>query len=208
MPLLATVCHCLPLLATECHCLPSSSGGRPLNDFFVLHAPGMFWTEPTPNGVTPTARVGHAAALVGTKVFIFGGHDGKTCLNDVHVLVTMNWATLGAKGGRPSPRVSPTLTTVGHKLVMLGGAAHDKALNDVRIYNVEAAAWTVPTVGGTPPLALLEPCMQVLTTAPFPKGGRHAAPRVVRPFGHARRHRALRLRWLGWETRRERSAHL
>ena len=168
MPLLATVCHCLPLLATECHCLPSSSGGRPLNDFFVLHAPGMFWTEPTPNGVTPTARVGHAAALVGTKVFIFGGHDGKTCLNDVHVLVTMNWATLGAKGGRPSPRVSPTLTTVGHKLVMLGGAAHDKALNDVRIYNVEAAAWTVPTVGGTPPLALLEPCMQVLTTAPFP----------------------------------------
>ena len=44
----------------------------------------------------------------------------------------------------------------------------NKALNDVRIYNVEAAAWTVPTVGGTPPLALLEPCMQVLTTAPFP----------------------------------------
>ena len=131
-----------------------------MNDFFVLHAPGMFWTEPTPNGVTPTPRVGHAAALVGTKVFIFGGHDGKTCLNDVHVLVTMNWATLGAKGGRPSPRVSPTLTTVGHKLVMLGGAAHDKALNDVRIYNVEAAAWTVPTVGGTPPLALLDPWIQ------------------------------------------------
>ncbi len=64
----------------------------------------------------------------------------------------MNWATQGAKGGRPSPRVSPTLTTVGHKLVMLGGAAHEKALNDVRVYDVDSAGWTVPTVScRTPP---------------------------------------------------------
>ena len=66
-------------------------GGRPLNDLFVLHtasggATGQFWTEPPANGVAPSSRVGHASALVDTKVFFFGGHDGKQCLNDVHVL--------------------------------------------------------------------------------------------------------------------------
>lgn len=51
--------------------------------------------EPSANGISPPARVGHASALVDSKIFIFGGHDGKTCLNDVHVLVTMNWAEVG-----------------------------------------------------------------------------------------------------------------
>ena len=102
-------------------------GGRPLNDLFVLHTAsgslsGQFWTEPAANGVAPNQRIGHAAAIVDTKVFFFGGHDGKQCLNDVHVLVTMNWRTLNVKGGRPNPRVSCTLNTVGSKLVLLGGA--------------------------------------------------------------------------------------
>lgn len=85
-------------------------GGRPLNDLFVLHTAsggttGQFWTEPPANGVPPSSRVGHASALVDTKVFFFGGHDGKQCLNDIHVLVTMNWRTLSVKGGRPNPRI-------------------------------------------------------------------------------------------------------
>merc|ERR1719197_1766255 len=120
-------------------------GGRPLNDLFVLHTAsgatggvhGQFWTEPPANGVPPSSRVGHASALVDTKVFFFGGHDGKACLNDVHVLVTMNWRTLQVKGGRPNPRIGCTLTTVGAKLVLLGGAAQEKALNDVRIFELE-----------------------------------------------------------------------
>ena len=135
-------------------------GGRPLNDLFVLHTAsgslsGQFWTEPAANGVAPNQRIGHAAAIVDTKVFFFGGHDGKQCLNDVHVLVTMNWRTLNVKGGRPNPRVSCTLNTVGSKLVLLGGAAQEKALNDVRIFELESAMWTVPTVSGTPPPALV-----------------------------------------------------
>ena len=93
------------------------------------------------------------------------------CLNDVHVLVTMNWATIGAKGGRPSPRVSPTLTTVGHKLVMLGGAAHEKALNDVRVFEVENQQWTVPTVSGTPPAALVGHSATLVGTELFIFGG-------------------------------------
>ena len=36
----------------------------------------------------------------------------QSCLNDVHILVTMNWRTVNTKGGRPTPRVSCTLNTV------------------------------------------------------------------------------------------------
>ena len=99
-------------------CFGGVGGGRPLNDLYVLQTggKGLYWTEPPVNGVPPNPRVGHASALVGTKVFVFGGHDGKTCLNDVHILVTMNWRVVPAKGGRPNPRVSPTLTHVGNKL--------------------------------------------------------------------------------------------
>ena len=86
-------------------------GGRPLNDLFVLHAGGehTFWTEPPANGLTPVARVGHAAALVGTKIFIFGGHDGKSCLNDVHSepLPTVNDRY---RRYRPLPTATPTVT--------------------------------------------------------------------------------------------------
>ena len=152
-------------------------GGRPLHDLFVMHTgtkEGMFWTEPPANGVPPSARVGHASALVDTKVFIFGGHDGKTCLNDVHVLVTMNWKQLQPKGGRPNPRVSCTLTSVGSKLFLLGGAAHEKPLNDVRVLDVEgegAGMWTVPTVSGTPPPALVGHSATLIGTELFVFGG-------------------------------------
>ena len=43
-----------------------------------------------------------AAAIVDTKVFFFGGHDGKACLNDVHVLVTMELEA-ARRQGRPTP---------------------------------------------------------------------------------------------------------
>lgn len=135
-------------------------GGRPLNDLFVMHTAGgdlreTSWTEPPANGLTPNARVGHATALVGSKMFIFGGHDGQTCMNDVHILVTMNWSRVDCRGARPSPRVSCSMTTVDKKLFLVGGAAHNKPLNDVRMLDLQSNTWTVCTVSGTPPPALV-----------------------------------------------------
>ena len=92
---------------------------------------------------------------MGTKIFIFGGHDGKSCLNDVHILVTMNWRAVEAKGGRPNPRVGCTLNCVANQLILIGGAANEQSLNDVRIFEMESDLWTVPTVSGTPPAALV-----------------------------------------------------
>ena len=87
--------HTATLIGSNLVVFGGVGGGRPLNDLFVLHTgstgSGMFWNEPIANGVTPPARVGHASAIVGTKIVLFGGHDGKQCLNDLHVLVTMNW---------------------------------------------------------------------------------------------------------------------
>lgn len=135
-------------------------GGRPLNDVFVMHTAGgnlreVSWTEPPTNGLMPNARVGHATALVGCRMVVFGGHDGQMCMNDVHVLVTMNWSAIQCKGARPSPRLSCTMTTVDKKIYMVGGAAHDKPLNDVRTLDLQTKSWSVCTVTGTPPRALV-----------------------------------------------------
>ena len=165
--------HTSTLVGKDLLCFGGVGGGRPLNDLYVLQTggKGLYWTEPPVNGVPPNPRVGHASALVGTKMFVFGGHDGKTCLNDVHILVTMNWRVVPAKGGRPNPRVSPTLTHVGNKLVLLGGAAHNKPLNDVREMDLETAMWTVPTVSGTPPPALVGHSSTLIGSELFVFGG-------------------------------------
>ena len=75
------------------------------------------------------------------------------------------------KGGRPNPRVSCTLTMVGPKIFILGGAAHEKPLNDVRVLDLETDTWTIPTVSGTPPLALVGHSATLIGTELFVFGG-------------------------------------
>ena len=43
---------------------------------------------------------------IGTKVFIFGGNDGKSLFNDLHILdtETMSWTPTLQHGLIPSPR--------------------------------------------------------------------------------------------------------
>jgi hypothetical protein len=44
------------------------------------------WSRPIVHGRLPKARKTHAMAAIGTKVYLFGGHDGEEWLKDFHVL--------------------------------------------------------------------------------------------------------------------------
>jgi len=46
----------------------------------------MNWEGVSVRGTPPCGRYGHTASVVGHKIFVFGGFDGNSQLNDVHVL--------------------------------------------------------------------------------------------------------------------------
>lgn len=46
------------------------------------------WSRPSVAGACPSARCAHAADVVDTRLFVFGGWDGRTILNDLYVLDT------------------------------------------------------------------------------------------------------------------------
>ena len=46
----------------------------------------MTWLKPNIQGKLPKPRKTHAMALVGSRLYLFGGHDGDDWLRDFHLL--------------------------------------------------------------------------------------------------------------------------
>jgi hypothetical protein len=132
----------------------------------------MTWLQ-GPEGIgSPSARYGHSAVLVAeTKIFIFGGTNGKEYYNDLYVLdlEVMAWSQPKCEGPLPSPRQGHTAIQVGTNMIIQGGFNFDEDsqkmadfrqgtqlqscyLNDIRILDTEKYEWARVRVSGTPPL--------------------------------------------------------
>ena len=81
------------------------------------------WSRPDIHGDVPTARWGHTCEVVGSQLVLFGGHDGTTMLNDLHVLSidTMTWSTPQLGGAVPSPRAGHCISQCMGNLIVFGG---------------------------------------------------------------------------------------
>lgn len=114
----------------------------------------MSWSRPAISGTPPTSRWGHTATLVNhSQICIFGGHDNRTMLNDVHLLdlETLTWipvpgmtvgATLTEKGDLPPPRAGHSATLIDGRIVIFGGGDGLKIMNDIYILNLNRRTWT------------------------------------------------------------------
>eukprot|EP01018_Ginkgo_biloba_P010179 Gb_31051 [translate_table: standard] len=107
------------------------------------------WIEPEVHGEGPAAREGHSAALIGHRLFVFGG-CGKTedaeeiYYNDLYILDTTNltWTRAVTSGRSPSPRDSHTCSSWNNKIVVVGGEdASDSYLSDVHVLDADTLAW-------------------------------------------------------------------
>ena len=87
----------------------------------------------------------------GTNVFVFGGHDGTSSLNDIHSLVTLTWSSIDSAENAPYSRLGHTLSTIGNKIYLIGGASDDVCYNDCRVYDMLKNEWSVPALTGEPP---------------------------------------------------------
>lgn len=103
----------------------------------------------------PGPRAAHSCNLVGTKLYVFGGWNGKKGLNDLHVLdvETMEWDMPAVEGTFPTTRNNHATFVVDSRLYVHGGHDGNKWLDDLHVLDTEANEWSIPVVAGTPPSA-------------------------------------------------------
>lgn len=82
------------------------------------------WTQLDCIGYIPSPREGHAAALVGDVMYIFGGRNSEgEDLGDLAAfrISSKRWYTFQNMGPSPSRRSGHSMTTCGQKIIVLGG---------------------------------------------------------------------------------------
>lgn len=98
-------------------------------------------------GAGPGGRSSHAIAVVGQKVYAFGGEFEPRVPVDNHLYVfdlnDQTWSVANASGTIPSPRVGVTMASIGATIYVFGGrdAAH-KELDQFYSFDTLTSTWT------------------------------------------------------------------
>lgn len=109
-------------------------------------------------GDKPTERFGHASTVIGRSIFMFGGWDGKACLNDLlefstHSKIWYN-ISVNAFGQKPSPRYRLEASALNDKMYLFGGVNdHQKKFNTLLEYDPAVKEWAVVEGAGDIPSA-------------------------------------------------------
>ncbi|RQM24633.1 hypothetical protein B5M09_009410 [Aphanomyces astaci] len=115
----------------------------------------------------PTLK-NHTATLVGSRIFVFGGYDGRRNHNDLHIFDcdTLSWETYtdprssnqdstppSLSAAFPASRNGHTATLAHNSIYILGGwlGSGPHAANDLHILHVNSMRWESPITTGTPP---------------------------------------------------------
>lgn len=94
------------------------------NDVWSFDHRTNTWNQLDCIGYIPSPREGHAAAMVGDVMYIFGGRDSEGLdLGDLAAfrISTKRWYTFQNMGPSPSPRSGHSMTTHNGKIYVLGG---------------------------------------------------------------------------------------
>lgn len=88
-----------------------------LNDVHFLDVATWTWHRPTTDGVSPSPRLGAAAAFMGGQMIIFGGYGSGARQNDLHTLdlTSWQWQQPAFTGTAPSPRQSAGIALHGEQ---------------------------------------------------------------------------------------------
>ncbi|TGZ76531.1 galactose oxidase [Ascodesmis nigricans] len=117
-------------------------------DVRVAPTNGMYWYKAPVHGIQPRCWRGHASALLGNNIYVFGGRDMNTCFSDLYVLDAdaMSWSKPEVHGDVPPPLRAMTMTPVRNKLVIFGGGDGKYYQNDVWVFDSITCKFTQPPV--------------------------------------------------------------
>lgn len=95
----------------------------------------------------------HAAAVVGSKIYVFGGIHNDVISSSLYVFDTHNleWSEISVQGEWPSPRHSHSMLAHGTYLYVFGGYNGEKALGDLYTFNVQTCKWKKSRMRGRGP---------------------------------------------------------
>ncbi|EFJ04741.1 hypothetical protein SELMODRAFT_432129 [Selaginella moellendorffii] len=81
------------------------------------------WSKPVMKGTHPSPRDSHSSTAVKSKLYVFGGTDGTSPLNDLFVLdtATNTWGKPDVFGDVPAPREGHSASLIGDNLFVFGG---------------------------------------------------------------------------------------
>jgi len=126
-----------------------------LDDVWCLDVGGLSWQRVYCGGVAPSKRYGHSCALVGSRMFIFGGRGPNgTLYRDMHFLdlQSWTWVPVHATSSGPTPRFYSGSCVVGRKIVVHGGwNGESKCYGDMWVFDTDTFTWVQPKTGGLNP---------------------------------------------------------
>ncbi|KAI0830545.1 hypothetical protein BC628DRAFT_1336597 [Trametes gibbosa] len=145
------------------------------NDLYLISVRDLSATLLQTTGEIPSPRVGHASALVGSVLIVWGGDtktnskskpgdkqdDGLYLLN----LVSREWTRVAVYGPSPVGRYGHAVTMVGSKFYIFGGQVDGEFLNDLWSFDLNSlrskAAWELvePVEGSRPPKRTSHVCV-------------------------------------------------
>lgn len=112
------------------------------------------WHTVQAKGAVPSPRYKHAAVVIESRLYIFGGHGGRF-YNDLHTfrLDTCSWtrATI-PKEARPAARAGHSATVLARSIVVLGGHGRlASALDNAYMLDTVSMKWETKQTSGAIP---------------------------------------------------------
>eukprot|EP01125_Pyxidicula_operculata_P020603 TRINITY_DN7648_c0_g1_i1.p1 TRINITY_DN7648_c0_g1~~TRINITY_DN7648_c0_g1_i1.p1 ORF type:complete len:541 (-),score=75.33 TRINITY_DN7648_c0_g1_i1:69-1691(-) len=137
--------------------IKNAANFRGLNDIYMYDVETNNWRFLQTTGTIPSPRICSTGKIWGSKFVLFGGFEGTSRLNDVHILdlETKVWSCPSvANSHLIEPRSHHDAFVIGSKYFVFGGLSGvlNNRLNDVQLLELETMKWsTIETKGEKPP---------------------------------------------------------
>ncbi|KAK6932305.1 hypothetical protein RJ641_001929 [Dillenia turbinata] len=124
-----------------------------LNEVWVLNTSKNEWRLLECTGGFFPPRHRHAAAVVDSSIYVFGGINDDMIYSSFHVLNTdsLQWDLIQPNGELPCARHSHSMVVYGSQVFLFGGHNGEKALGDLYSYDVKKCLWKKETMTGKAP---------------------------------------------------------
>lgn len=126
-----------------------------LNDVWVFNVTKKNWRLLECSGTPFLPRHRHAAAAVGSRIYVFGGIHNDMIFSSLYVFDTQNieWSEIQVQGDLPCARHSHSMAAYGTQIFVFGGYDGQKALGDLYSFDVKTCVWKKENMIGRPPSA-------------------------------------------------------
>lgn len=122
------------------------------------------WERAKAEGNPPRRRYGHACAVVGSRMYMFGGgstedQDTTSYFNDMHILHlgdSLRWEVVDQEGDIPSGREGHTLNAIEDELYMFGGVDKEGTFTcaeGLYVFKTDSCSWALRVTEGATPKA-------------------------------------------------------